>query len=361
MKKKALIVDDSAIVRRVLSKILSGLNLDVDTAKDGKEAVEKALNMDFDIITLDIEMPEKNGIEVIKEIMEKKPTRILVISSYATEDAELTLEALDNGALGFITKPGKFGGSLHSITEEIKQKVDEILSIPKYKVLMNKNKAKNLTQSFISMNNIDINSYKPKEDLKYILIGASTGGPRLIETIVRVLPENYPYPISVVQHMPVNFTKKFAERLDSISKLKVVEASNGEELVPGKVIIGKGGFHLHFLKKSRDKIVCKLAPNVNKRFFVPSVDEMFFSALSVIDPKKIVAVLLTGIGDDGAEGMVALKNAGAYTIAESEETAIVYGMPKEAYVRGGTVKVLPFPGIVEELVKLGAQHELQEV
>jgi len=119
-----------------------------------------------------------------------------------------------------------------------------------------------------------------------------------------------------------------------------MEASNGEELTPGKVIIGKGGFHLHFLKKNRDKIVCKLVPNVNRRFFVPSVDEMFLSALSVIDPKKIVAVLLTGIGDDGAEGMVALKKAGAYTVAESEETAIVYGMPKEAYVRGGTVKVL---------------------
>jgi len=361
LKKKILVVDDSALARRILTKILGNLGYQVDTAKDGEEAIQKALNNNYDLITLDIEMPKKNGIEVIKEIMDKKPTRILVISAYTTEDAALTLEALDNGALGYITKPTTVGVSIQQIEEEIKLKVKEIISIPKFKILINKKKAARLKEDFLSIDRINLKDYDPNEDLKYVLIGASTGGPRLIEMIAKTLPENYPYPLCVVQHMPVNFTKKFAERLNSLSKLKVVEASNGEEVVPGKMIIGKGGWHLHFSKRSDSTVITKLAPNTAKRFFVPSVDEMFFSALEVINPKNIMAILLTGIGDDGADGMVALKRAGAYTIAESEETAIVYGMPKEAYVRGGATKVLPFHKILEEILNFGAKDGVYKI
>ena len=187
---------------------------------------------------------------------------------------------------------------------------------------------------------------------KYVLIGSSTGGPGLIETIAKSLPQDYPYPVCVVQHMPANFTSKFADRLNNISKLEVVEASNTQPVTTGYFIIAKGGWHLHF--RDKDNIVyCKLSPNSKNRFFVPSVDEMFFSALEVIDAKNILAIELTGIGDDGADGMVALRKNGAYTIAESEETAAVYGMPKEAAARGGAVKVLPFPKIVEEILKYG--------
>ena len=350
-------IDDSAIVRRILSKILENLGLEVDTAKDGNEGIQKALTKNYDLITVDIEMPEKNGIEVIKEIIENKPTRILVISAYTTEDDQLTLEALESGALGFITKPSKLGASVQNIEEEIKHKVEEVLSIPKFKILANKRRLTKLKRDIEDLS-FDSKGFNPNEDKKYVLIGASTGGPRLIEAIVRSLPENYSYPICIVQHMPENFTKKFAERLDSLSKLKVVEATNGEEVIKGKVIIGKGGRHLHFSKSvEKGEIITKLAPNTKKRFFVPSVDEMFFSALEVMDPKNIMAVLLTGIGDDGADGMVALKKAGAYTIAESEETAVVYGMPKEAYLRGGTTKVLPFPKILEEIIKFGEKKE----
>jgi len=184
---------------------------------------------------------------------------------------------------------------------------------------------------------------------RYVLIGSSTGGPGLIETIARALPEDYPYPVCVVQHMPENFTGKFASRLNGISKLNVVESDNTQPVVKGYFIIAKGGWHLHFRKK--DTIIyCKHTPNTKNRFFVPSVDEMFFSALEVIDPRKIMAVVLTGIGDDGADGLVALRKAGAYTIAESERTAAVYGMPKAAKERGGAVKVLDFPDIVKEIL-----------
>lgn len=360
LKRKALIIDDSAIVRRILSKILENLGLEVDTAKDGKEGVEKALEKNYDLITVDIEMPEKNGIEVIKEIIEKKPTRLLVISAYTTEGAQLTLEALEAGALGFIAKPSKLGASIQIIEEEIRKKVLEVLSIPRFKILANKKRLNEIKKEIDDIN-LNTDNFSPKEDMKYVLIGASTGGPRLIEAIVKTLPENYPYPVCIVQHMPENFTKKFAERLDSISKLKVIEATNGEEVTKGKIIIGKGGRHLHFSKSVKNAIVTKLVPNTKKRFFVPSVDEMFFSALEVINPKNIMAVLLTGIGDDGADGMVALKKAGAYTIAESEETAVVYGMPKEAYLRGGATKVLPFPKILEEIIKFGEKKEFSNV
>ena len=187
---------------------------------------------------------------------------------------------------------------------------------------------------------------------KYVLIGSSTGGPGLIETIARSLPEDYPHPVCVVQHMPANFTGKFAARLNTVSKLNVVESDNTQPVVKGVFIIAKGGWHLHFRKK--DGIVyCKHAPNSKNRFFVPSVDEMFFSALEVMDPKNIMAVVLTGIGDDGADGLAALKNAGAYTIAESEKTAAVYGMPKAAKERGGACKVLNFPDIVKEIIEFG--------
>ncbi len=185
-------------------------------------------------------------------------------------------------------------------------------------------------------------------DYKYVLIGSSTGGPGLIEKIARTLPQDYPNPVCVVQHMPANFTAKFAARLDSVSKLNVVEADNSQPVIPGFFIIAKGGWHLHFRKK--DVVYCKLVPNSKNRFFVPSVDEMFFSALEVMDPKKIMAVLLTGIGDDGAQGMKALKEAGAYTLAESEESAAVYGMPKAAKELGAAVKILPFEEILKEII-----------
>jgi two-component system chemotaxis response regulator CheB len=201
-----------------------------------------------------------------------------------------------------------------------------------------------------SVKKIKLNRVEKAE--KYVLIGSSTGGPGLIETIAKSLPEDYPYPVCVVQHMPANFTAKFAARLNTVSKLNVVESDNAQPVVKGFFIIAKGGWHLHFRKK--DEIVyCKHAPNSKNRFFVPSVDEMFFSALEVMDAKNIMAVVLTGIGDDGADGLVALREAGAYTIAESEKTAAVYGMPKAAKERGGACKVLDFPDIVKEIIEFG--------
>jgi len=341
-KKKVLIVDDSHFVRKILSRIISELGYEIDTAKDGKEAVKKIMENEYDLITLDIEMPFMDGIQALKEIMGKKPTKVIMISSYTTDNAELTLEALNLGAISYITKPGRLGVDLQRIEDEIKRKVKEIIQLPPEKIPLK-------NSITLQGKNYRYNT----EESRYILIGASTGGPQHIEQILSALPENYPHSIAVVQHMPAGFTKKFAERLNKVSDINVVEASNGEQLSSTKAVIGRGGYHLKF-EKEKGNIHCKLERDENHSLFVPSVDEMFISACNVLPPEKTVAILLTGIGSDGAKGMLELKKKGALTIAESEETAVVYGMPREAKSIKAAKKILPLEGIIGFLLNLGA-------
>ena len=340
IKKRILVVDDSAIIRRYLIKLLQEAGYEVDFAKNGQEALEKIRQRHYSLVTLDIEMPVLDGIETLKILMQEKPTRVLMISSFTNENADVTFEALELGAIDYIPKP-KSSVDIAKISEEILHKVKKVLQI-----LPNKLKKKSFTPSS-ALTGIDTDV-----EMKFVLIGASTGGPKLIEAICKNLPQNYPHAVCIVQHMPTEFTSNFAKRLNTLSEVEVLEADNGIELQKSRVIIAKGGKHLHFRKKLKNYSII-LAPNTTERFFVPSVDEMFFSALQILPAKNILAVELTGIGDDGADGMVALKKAGAYTLAESEESAVVYGMPKEAIERGGATKVLPFDDILKEIIQYG--------
>ncbi len=342
MKKRILIVDDSAVIRRYLSKLLEEAGYSVELAKNGQEALEKLKNGYYSLVTLDIEMPVLNGIETLKTIMKEFPTRVLMISSFTTDSADVTFEALQIGAIDYIPKPKN--------TLDIAKVSDEILSKVRNSLLITPKKLKSNLQPF-KQHNTDIDK---DIDMGFVLIGASTGGPRLIEQICKTLPEGYPHAVCIVQHMPTEFTANFAKRLNTLSKVEVIEADNSLELQKSRVIIAKGGKHLHF-KKRLNRYTVELAPNINNRFFVPSVDEMFFSASQVLPCKNILAIELTGIGDDGADGMVALRKKGAYTIAESENSAVVYGMPKEAYERGGAVKVLDFNDILDEIINYGAK------
>jgi len=339
-KKRILVVDDSAVIRRYLIKLLEGAGYEVSIAKNGQEALDKLQESHYSLVTLDIEMPVMDGITALKEIMKRSATRVLMISAFTQSNADITFEALELGAIDYIPKP-KNSVDIVKISEEILLKVKNTLSI------IPKSPTKEL-HSFVD------HAVAIKSDVErgFVLVGASTGGPRLIEKICKTLPKNYPHAVCVVQHMPVEFTANFAKRLNTISDVEVVEAANEIELQAGRVIIAKGGWHMHFRKKLK-QIFTKLAPNTRERFFVPSVDEMFFSALETLPTNKLLAIELTGIGDDGADGMVALKKAGAYTIAESEKTAVVYGMPKEAAVRGGATKVLDFNDIVDEIIQFG--------
>jgi two-component system chemotaxis response regulator CheB len=353
MGKKVLVVDDSALIRRELGKLLSGAEFEVDYAKNGEEAVEKALDDKFDVITMDINMPVMDGLSAVKEIMKKKPTPIVMVSSLTQGDADITFEALDCGAVDFVGKPGTITLKVKESGDEIIQKVTAASMISKNRLVIRK--AGNVTKSGLGKKKIKKTVSASQKAEKFVLIGSSTGGPGLIEKIATTLPADYPYPVCVVQHMPELFTQKFATRLDDISNLHVLEAKNNEALTAGKFIIGKGGYHMMFSKKASGLVSIKLGANTKKLFFTPSVDEMFFSASKTMRCENILAIELTGIGDDGAEGMVELKKKGAYTIAESKETATIYGMPRAAYEKGGTVKVLPFPEILNEIMKFGGK------
>jgi two-component system chemotaxis response regulator CheB len=351
MDKKVLVVDDSALIRKELSKLLQNAGFEVETAKNGQEAIDKVLEGDFHAITLDINMPVMDGVTALKQIMKQKPTPTVMVSSLTQGDADITFEALDYGAVDFVGKPGTITLRVKESGEEIIKKVKAAASLPKNRLKIRK--AGNVTKANLNKPPLKKVPTTITKTEKIVLIGSSTGGPGLIEKIVTSVPSSYPHPICIVQHMPETFTTKFAQRLDGISHLNVLEAKNNETITSGKIIIGKGGYHLHFTKKASGVVVVKLAPNRSQSFFVPSVDEMFFSAATNFQCKNILAIELTGIGDDGANGMVELKKNGAYTIAESKETAIIYGMPKAAFERGGTVEVLPFPKIVEKILSFG--------
>jgi two-component system chemotaxis response regulator CheB len=351
MAKSILIVDDSALIRKQLGETLDKAGYDIGFANNGQEAVDFVREFDFDAITMDINMPVMDGLTAVKQIMAIKPTPILMVSSLTSEDADITFEALDAGALDFILKPGTITLKLEESEKEILDKVKAVSSIPKNRLIIKKHATTRRLD--LSKKNSDVtlststNSNEAPQGV--VLIGASTGGPGLIEQITNSLPANYPYPIVVIQHMPENFTAGFASRLNNSSYLNVVESKPAMPVVRGQVIIAKGGFHLRFTKKASGAVMVKHIEK-NHRFFTPSADELFLSGAKVFDTSKLLAVELTGIGDDGAEGMLKLRQEGAYTIAEDETTAVVYGMPKSCWENGGAMKKMPFPKILDEII-----------
>lgn len=349
--KKILIADDSALVRKQLSEIISELGFEIDTARNGAEAVQKATEQQYDVITMDINMPIMDGLTAVEKIMAQRPTPILMISSLTTESANITMEALDLGAVDYIAKPGTMNVGREENRADILHKVKSLSRIPARRL---QSVARRQTHAQPrpmreSAKSVPVSGGEIK---KILLIGASTGGPGLIEQICSALPSGFPYAVCIVQHMPEQFTAAFAARLDRTSALPVVESKHNMELSNSCIYVAKGGVHLHFAKKVSGKIVLREESNKGSHFFQPSVNEMFESALKVFSGDQIIAVLLTGIGDDGAEGMVAIKKAGGFTIGESEETATVYGMPKEAYERGGVIQQMPFPKILKTLAAL---------
>lgn len=348
MAKKILITDDSALVRKQLGELISNAGYDVDFAKNGQEAVDKALSEDYNAITMDINMPVMDGISAVKAIMEQNPTPIVMISSLTTDEAEITFEALDLGAVDYVAKPGTFNVDLDNNSDAILQKITVAARTTKTR-LRNRMAANASSRSKPAPTKTVSNSNGDTKFTKMLLLGASTGGPGLIEEICKALPADYPYPVCIVQHMPERFSASFSTRLNRTCQLYVKESEDGEDVKTGHVYVAKGGSQMHFVKKVSGKIIIKHSPNTNNRFFTPSVDEMMLSASTILGGKNIIGVLLTGIGDDGADGMVAIRQGGGYTVAESEETAYVYGMPKVAIEKGGAVDALPFPEIVKKI------------
>ena len=317
-------------MRNVISDIInSDPQLQViGTARDGEEALSKLDVLEPDVITLDIEMPRMDGLSVLKQIMKRKPKPVIMLSALTREGAIYTLKALDYGAVDYITKPsGNISLDLHTIKDEIISKIKMAASanLPKLKIKP-----------------ISIESCELGDNV--VAIGASTGGPQALTYVLTSLPQNIP-PILIVQHMPEGFTKSFAERLDKLCKFKVKEAEEGDYISKDLVLIAPGGFHMTVSKTGRIRLD-RTPPIHGVR---PAVDPMMASVARFYK-SRAVGVILTGMGRDGAYGMKKIKEYGGVTIAQDEETSVVFGMSKAAIEEGCVDVVLPLHKIPIEIM-----------
>ncbi|WP_421384620.1 protein-glutamate methylesterase/protein-glutamine glutaminase [Bacillus salacetis] len=335
IRKKVLVVDDSAFMRKLITDFLStSPDLEVvGTARNGKDALLKIEKFAPDVVTLDVEMPEMNGIEALKIIMEKHPLPVIMLSSTTKEGAENTITAMNHGAVDFIAKPsGAISLDLHKVKEELVAKVLNAGSISIAR-LSRDSKEKNGIFNAVSEAKAPSSSTLPpwnQHTDKIICIGTSTGGPRALQQVVTSLPSDIQAPILIVQHMPPGFTKSLANRLNSLSKITVKEAEHGEVLEKGTAYIAPGGFHLKVEEKRGGLMAVLDDSELPRSGHRPAVDVMFESVSEITNYDKI-AVIMTGMGSDGSKGLVKLKGNGAVkSIAEAEESCIVYGMPKAA-------------------------------
>ncbi|MEP7231133.1 MAG: chemotaxis response regulator protein-glutamate methylesterase [Ginsengibacter sp.] len=344
-KIKVLIVDNSAIFRQALTMVLiadPGIEV-IATASDPFIAARKMTSQVPDVITLDIEMPRMDGLTFLKKIMSQHPIPVIIISNLIENNSELALKAMGCGALEVMTKKVF---ETNNIDEENRIKICAIIK----KVARAKLRKKSISLPSIIPPKFSadaiLNYTKPKNLVPtsdtIIAIGASTGGIKAISVFLEALPANAPG-ILIVQHMPENFTKSFAERLNGICKISVKEAENGDIVKRGRALIAPGNYHLLLKKRGTQYYVeVKDGPLVNRHR--PSVDVLFRSA-SIYAGKNSIGILLTGMGDDGAKGLLEMKQAGAQTIAQDEKSSVVFGMPKEAILLNAANKIIPIDDI----------------
>jgi len=355
-KIKVMIIDDSAVVREALSNILSSdpkIEV-VATAQDPIFAIKKLESITPDVITLDIEMPRMDGLSFLRKLMASKPIPVVICSSKVEAGSQIAIEALELGAVELILKP-KLG--TRQFFEESKIAICDIVKAAYHtKVKVKPSLAVN-TKTF-ETTKLNADSVIAPSDFvakhfidteKIVAIGASTGGTEALRVLLEGYPEDCP-PTIIVQHMPEFFTASFADRLNGLCKVRVKEAANGDKLERGKVLIAQGNKHM-LLKRTGTSyyVEVKDGPLVTRHR--PSVDVLFRS-VAMHAGKNAVGVILTGMGDDGARGMLEMKQAGAINLAQDEATSVVFGMPAEAINLGGVDKVLPLNNIANEILKL---------
>jgi two-component system chemotaxis response regulator CheB len=330
MKKvRVLVVDDSALMRKLIPQMLAvdeAIDV-VGTAMDGSFCLKKIEELKPNVVTLDLEMPGMNGIDTLKEIMRHKPVPVIVFSSHSTEGASVTMKALGLGAFDFVTKPKDASAHMTETAGELIAKVKAAADC--------KLKPRMIAGIPAKPEKAPAPSGAPN---KIVAIGVSTGGPQALEFVLSQLPGDFPGAITVVQHMPDGFTDMFARRLDEVCPLRVKEAQSGDLLLPGRVLICPGSRHMKVKRLPLGDIaVLSDEPRVNGHR--PSVDVLLRSVAEEFR-QNAVGVLMTGMGDDGAEGLGAIKREGGMTIAQSEESCVVYGMPKAAIERGYAIRVV---------------------
>lgn len=350
---RVLVVDDSAVVRQALTKILEsdpGIKV-MGTAHDPFIAVNKMRNEIPDVITLDVEMPRMDGLTFLKKIMSQHPLPVVIISSLTTMGTQTAFKALEYGAVDIITKP-----QLHELQffEDSKIRICDVVKAAASarlhrKTLLESPAEKRLLKSELQLPIVQ--SGPTKNNDKVVLIGASTGGTEAITEILTAIPLDSPG-ILIVQHMPEKFTRSFADRLNDLCKIQVKEAENGDVVMRGRVLIAPGNKHMSVIRNGSKYIVnVQDGPLVNRHR--PSVDVLFKSAAKSVG-KNAVGVILTGMGGDGAEGLLEMRNSGAFTIAQDEKSCIVFGMPKEAIKLNAVDKILPLDKVATSILSLGS-------
>lgn len=346
---KVLVVDDSALMRKIISDMINSQeDMEViDTARNGEDLLNKLHKVNPDVITLDVEMPIMGGIKALQEFRNRNiQIPVIVLSSVSSKDATSTMECLEAGAFDFISKPS---GQISLDIDKVKDNLIEKIKLAFGKSVKTTTDVKvnsGVNVSSVKTSN-NVRKSIPKGKVEAVVIGASTGGPKALYTVITALPENIGVPIFVVQHMPAGFTKAFADRLNANSDIKVVEATHGQPIEKNIVYIAPGGYHMQISKDK--KIQLNQEPTIwGVR---PAVDKLFFSAADVFD-SSLLSVVLTGMGRDGAAGTAEIKKRGGITISEHESTCTIYGMPKATYETGMVDEVLPLGEIPIEIVKI---------
>lgn len=392
---KVLVVDDSALMRRLLTGVLVDAGFQVASARNGVEGVQQLTEWEPDVVTLDINMPEMDGLTALSLMMQARPTPVVMVSSLTEKGAQATFEALALGAVDFIAKPG---GTISLTVEDIAgQLLDKVRAASRSRmrpisatnratsarmaagiksppvpaaaapvqpaavdarpspsparppVVQTKPRAPAEPDGLTSAQRIGRASRGALGRMEgVVIIGVSTGGPRTLEDILPGLPADFPWAVLVAQHMPSNFTDTFARRMDSLCRISVRECSSTLPLEPGAAYIGKGGTDMVVVERL-GRLAVQPRPETPGHPWHPSVDVLVDSAMRLMPASKIVGVLLTGMGNDGARSMTQLKQQGGRTIAESKETAVVFGMPNELIEQGGASLVLPCSDVTRQL------------
>jgi two-component system, chemotaxis family, protein-glutamate methylesterase/glutaminase len=345
---KVLIVDDSALVRDILAKGLSqdpGIQV-VGTAPDVFIARDKIVELKPDVLTLDIEMPRMDGVEFLKRLMPQYPIPVVVVSSLTQKGKQITFQALEAGAVDFVSKPtSDVARGLQSMLMELRTKI-KIASISNVSHWKHKRSEVN------SSDHLSKGKSLSESTDKVIAIGASTGGTEALRKVLGQFPRNMPG-VVIVQHMPPVFTKMFADRLNEICQMEVKEAEDGDRIMMGRVLIAPGDFHMKVIRSGGHyKAICEKGEKVNGH--CPSVDTLMFSVAESVG-RNAYGIVLTGMGSDGAHGLKAMKDAGAKNFTQDEASSVVYGMPKVAFELGGSDKVLPLdliaPILIDQIIK----------
>jgi len=350
-KPKIIIIDDSLLVRNILSDVLekkAGFEV-IATGKTGLDGVELAEKLKPDFIILDIEMPVMDGLTALAEIKKRKLNSAVIMLSVLTQHgADATFKALELGAIDFVSKPSSGNQfSPDQIADVISQKIRGFLDSRSNPRIFGHPQASTVT----SLREIPNKSFQKQDSINAIAIGTSTGGPKALQTLFSAFPNDFLRPILVVQHMPPGFTKAFADRLNSLSKVKVKEAEQGDIIEPGNAYIAPGDFQMRVVAKNGHKMI-DLQQSQTVNGHRPSIEVLFDSMAEVYGPNHLLSVIMTGMGRDGAQSITNIHSKGGITLAQDEPSSVVYGMNRAAVEMGGIDHILPVEEIVPKMIEL---------